>query len=347
MFNLSSLVRPHIASLIPYSTARDEFSGEAEIYLDANENPYGSITDEAFNRYPDPYQTALKAKLAPIKNVRASQIFFGNGSDEPIDLLVRLFCRPQIDNMILLPPTYGMYQVSADLNDIAMKKVPLTNDFLIDTEKVLAAIDDHTKIIWICSPNNPSANLVQNTAIEQILTGFGGIVVVDEAYIDYTGQPSWNQRLDEFPNLVVLQTFSKAWGLAALRLGMAFASEEILRYMNKIKPPYNINGLTQQILFDALDKVDYVKSIVGQTITERELLAKELEELAIVEKIYPSDANFLLVKFNDSKSVFEYLLNSGVIVRDRSKVLLCENCLRITVGTATENEQMIAFLRKF
>ncbi|MBB3836818.1 histidinol-phosphate aminotransferase [Runella defluvii] len=362
-FDLASILRPHILNLVPYSSARDEYTGKEGVFLDANENPYQSVNGQQWNRYPDPYQWAIKEKLAPIKGVRPSQIFLGNGSDEPIDLLVRATCTPREDNILIMPPTYGMYQVSADINDVPIVKVPLTPDFQIDTEKVLAAVTPKTKIIWICSPNNPSGNLVKREAILTILTNFSGLVVVDEAYIDFAELPesseppesselsgsltaSFTNELDNYPNLIVLQTFSKAWGLASLRLGMCFASEEIIKVLNKIKPPYNLSGATQAILLEALDFVETKNQLVKDILVERERLAQELVVIPTVKHIYPSDANFLLVKFEKAKQLFDDLIKQKIIVRDRSKVTLCEDCLRITVGTSEENNVLLEALKK-
>lgn len=346
-FDLNKILRPHILNLVPYSSARDEYTGKEGIFLDANENPYESVNGQHWNRYPDPYQWTIKEKLSPIKGVRPTQIFLGNGSDEPIDLLVRATCTPREDNILIMPPTYGMYQVSADINDVPIVKVPLTPDFQIDTEKVLAGITPQTKIVWICSPNNPSGNLVKRKAILDILNNFGGLVVVDEAYIDFADELSFTQELDKYPNLVVLQTFSKAWGLASLRLGMCFASEEIIRILNKIKPPYNLSGATQQLLFEAIDYVEKKNQLVEDILTERKHLSTNLSTLPLVKKIYPSDANFLLVQFDDAAAVMQYLLEEKIVVRDRSKVLLCEGCLRLTVGTAQENQILLEALKSF
>ncbi|WP_247232271.1 histidinol-phosphate transaminase [Telluribacter sp. SYSU D00476] len=346
-FSLSTIIRPHILTLTPYSSARDEYTGKEGIFLDANENPFGSVGQESYNRYPDPYQSAIKEKLAPIKGVRPGQIFLGNGSDEPIDLLVRATCTPGQDRILIMPPTYGMYEVSASINDVPLTKVPLTPDFQIDTDAVLAAITPDTKIIWICSPNNPSGNLVQASAIQTLLEQFAGLVVVDEAYIDFAEVESWTQRLDEYPNLVVLQTFSKAWGLASLRLGMCFASEDLIRILNKIKPPYNISGPTQQLLLNALDGVEAKNQMVIDILHERDTLRNMLNDLPLVKKVHPSDANFLLVQFEDAKAVMDYLLSEKIIVRDRSRVILCDGCLRITVGTRDENVAVIDALKKY
>ena len=344
-FDLHKILRPHIIDLVPYSSARDEYTGKEGVFLDANENPYQSVNGQHWNRYPDPYQWAIKEKLAPIKGVRPTQIFLGNGSDEPIDLLVRATCTPQLDNMIIMPPTYGMYQVSADINNVAVKKAPLTPDFQIDTNKVLEAITPHTKLIWICSPNNPSGNLVQSEDIMAILDGFDGLVIVDEAYIDFASATSFTTKLNQYPNLIVLQTFSKAWGLASLRLGMCFASEEIISVLNKIKPPYNLSGATQAILLDALAYIEDKNLLVEKILAERERLITQLSVLPIVKHIYPSDANFLLVKFENAKAIFDDLIQRKIIVRDRSKVLLCDDCLRITIGTSEENKTLIEALK--
>ena len=345
-FDLNLLLRPHIAKLQPYTSARDEYTGTEGVFLDANENPFGSITAQDFNRYPDPYQSQLKSKISEIKQVRPSQIFLGNGSDEAIDLLFRAFCRPGIDNVILLPPTYGMYEVSASINDIEIRKIPLTEDFQLQPEKILAKADAQSKILFICSPNNPSANKVKREAILELLQHFNGLVVVDEAYIDFSDEPSFTTHLDEFPNLLVMQTFSKAWGLASLRLGMAFASESIIQILNKIKPPYNISGLTQETVLEAIQDLPKVKKMIEEILQERDFLTDELEKLSFVQKIYPSHANFLLVKIPNAGKVYDLLIEEKVIVRNRSKVLLCEDCLRITVGTRAENLSLLKALQK-
>ena len=347
MFDLKKIIRPHILNLTPYSSARDEYTGQVGVFLDANENPLGSVLPENYNRYPDPHQRAIKEKLAPIKSVSSTQIFLGNGSDEAIDLLVRATCVPGKDSVIILPPTYGMYEVSASINDIALIKVPLTKGYQIDTEKVLANIQPTTKIVWVCSPNNPSGNLVQEDAIETLLKNFIGLVVVDEAYIDFADTLSWTQRLADFPNLVVLQTFSKAWGLASLRLGMCFASPELIAILDKIKPPYNLGGPTQALLYNALDKETTKTGMVQQILAERLNLINQLGELPAVVKIHPSDANFLLVQFTEAPATMTYLIDEKIIVRDRSKVTLCNDCLRITVGTGEENAVLVSALRKF
>ncbi|MGJ1470062.1 histidinol-phosphate transaminase [Sphingobacterium spiritivorum] len=346
-FNLTDLLRDNIKNLVPYSSARDEFKGEASILIDANENAFGSPLDHNYNRYPDPLQHLVKDKLSHIKGVPAANMFLGNGSDEAIDILFRAFCRPSVDNVILVPPTYGMYEVSANINDVAFKKVNLTKEYQLDLDGIQEAVDAQTKLIFICSPNNPTGNAINRKDIELILNNFHGIVVVDEAYINFSQTRSFTQELAEYPNLVVLQTLSKAWGLAALRLGMAFASKEIIEVFNKIKPPYNINQATQDIVLEALDKVDQVNAWIKETVAERELLVKELVKIGYVQYITPSDANFILVRMDNPRGLYTYLVQHGIIVRDRSKVELCEGCLRITVGTPEENkillEKMTAF----
>lgn len=346
-FDLNQLIRPHLLSLTPYSSARDEYTGKLGVFLDANENPYGSVLSEKYNRYPDPHHHLIKEKLAPLKGVNTNQIFLGNGSDEAIDLLIRATCTPGKDSVLILPPTYGMYEVSASINDVQVIKVPLTSEFQLDTEAVLNAVQPNTKILWVCSPNNPSGNLVASEAIETLLTSFEGLVVVDEAYIDFASVLSWNQRLSEFPNLVVLQTFSKAWGLASLRLGMCFASAELITLLTKIKPPYNLSGPTQQYLVEALDREEEKNAMVVVILDQRQQLAALLAETTGVLRIFPSDANFLLVQFEDAPGTMKYLLEDKVIVRDRSKVTLCDGCLRITVGTEEENEVLVKALKKY
>lgn len=346
-FDLNKLLRKNIRNLTPYSSARDEFKGEASILLDANENAFGSPLDAAYNRYPDPLQQQLKIKLSRIKGVPAQNIFLGNGSDEAIDLLFRAFCTPGVDNVILVPPTYGMYEVSANINDIAIKKVDLTNEFQLNLEGIAEAIDGQTRIIFLCSPNNPTGNSLDRGDVETILANFSGLVVIDEAYINYSRQKTFIQELTEYANLVVLQTLSKAWGLAGIRLGMAFASEEIIGVFNKIKPPYNINQATQELALEALEHVDRVNGWIKETVSQRELLSDRLRTFDFVLQVYPSDANFILVKTTDPQRIYTYLVDSGIIIRDRSRVALCEGCLRITVGTPTENERLIAALEQY
>ncbi len=348
LFNLQKALRPHIAAIKPYSSARDEYSGTEGVFLDANENSLGTPgSDAQYHRYPDPYQQQLKQRIAEIKDVPAKHIFLGNGSDEAIDLLIRAFCRPGTDNVVILPPTYGMYEVSAAINDVEIKRALLTEDFLINAETLDAAIDKNSKILFFCSPNNPSGNLMQQELIEQYLHKFEGLVVVDEAYIDFAGIASWTSRLSEFPNLLVMQTMSKAWGMAALRLGMAYASEEIIAVLNKIKPPYNINALTQQEALRVLENTKVQQKLVDELLTERDRLAAQLAVLPLVEKIFPSNANFLLVKVKDAGKLFHYLIDEKVVVRDRSKVVLCDKSLRITVGTPEENRVLLEKMRSF
>lgn len=346
-FNLNNLLRDNIKKLIPYSSARDEFKGEASVLLDANENAFGSPYDKNYNRYPDPLQLRLKEKLFKIKGVPVENIFLGNGSDEAIDILYRAFCQPGRDNVILVPPTYGMYEVSANINDIACRKVNLTSNYQLDLDGIAMAIDGHTKLIFICSPNNPTGNSINRKDVETLLVNFDGLVVVDEAYINFSKSPSFTKDLAEFPNLVVLQTLSKAWGLAALRLGMAFASQEIIAIFNKIKPPYNINQATQEIVLEALENVDQVNAWIKETVNEREKLVTALKSIEQVEHITPSDANFILVKLQEPRALYNFLVSKGIIVRDRSKVELCEGCLRVTVGTAQENEALLEAMRLF
>ncbi len=347
IFKLENLLRDNIKSIVPYSSARDEYSGTEGVFLDANENPLGSTVTPAHNRYPDPLQWKLKERIAVIKKVEKSMIFLGNGSDEPIDLLFRAFCRPGVDNAIILPPTYGMYQVAADINEVQTRKVNLTEDFQIDVEKVLAAIDKNTKLLFICSPNNPSGNALNGNDIRNLIESFEGIVVVDEAYIDFAPATTLVPELASYPNLVVLQTFSKAWGLAGLRVGMAFASEEIVRVLNKIKYPYNINGLAQSVALEGLKGLLQKEKMVEEILTERERLKEELLKIPAVVKVYPSDANFLLVKMTDANAVYSYLVERKIITRNRSSVIMCESCLRITVGTEKENSILLDELSKF
>lgn len=347
-FELEKVVRPHILNLAPYSSARDEYTGKEGVFLDANENPLGSATPENWNRYPDPYQWIIKEKLAGIKGCRPSQIFLGNGSDEPIDLIIRLTCEPKEDNIIILPPTYGMYEVSASVNNVEIQKIALKPDFQLDVEAILAAINPKTKLIFICSPNNPTGNVIDRQAILTIIENFQqGIVILDEAYNDFADEPSFIPELDTFPNVMVLQTFSKAWGLASLRLGMAFAGEELVKLLNKIKYPYNINGLTQKLLIENISNTQFVVDSVKTLNKNRTWLADELLKLSIVTHIFPSDANFLLVQFTEAKAIFDYLIENKTIVRDRSKVMLCDNSLRISVGTVEETVILMDFLKEY
>jgi histidinol-phosphate aminotransferase len=347
MFDLNKILRPNIKKLVPYSSARDEFKGEASVYLDANENAYGSPLDTNYNRYPDPLQYAVKKRLSEIKGVPPRNIFLGNGSDEAIDVLYRSFCNPGVDNVIIVPPTYGMYEVSANINDVELRRVPLTEDYQLDLEAIAAHIDDKTKLIWICSPNNPTGNSMHREDVETLLANFSGLVIVDEAYINFSRQKTFIQELTEYANLVVLQTLSKAWGLAALRVGMAFASEEIIEVMNKVKPPYNINKASQQLALQALQNVNKINNWIKETLTERDKLVLQLKNFDFVLDIYPSDANFILVKTTDANGIYNYLVQNGIIVRNRTKVELCEGALRITVGTPQENVKLIDTLKNY
>ena len=347
MFNIDNILRKNIKDLVPYSSARDEFKGEASIFLDANENSFGSPLDRSYNRYPDPLQFKVKKRLSEIKGVPVKNIFLGNGSDEAIDILFRAFCNPGVDNVITLPPTYGMYEVSANINDVEVRKIPLRSDYQLNMEAIAEAIDDYTKIIFICSPNNPTGNSIDRQDIETIIANFNGLVVIDEAYINYSRQKTFIQELTEYSNLVILQTLSKAWGLAGLRVGMAFASEELIEVFNKVKPPYNINEASQELALEALQNVDQVNNWIKETVAERNKLIEELSQCALVIKIYPSDANFILVKTINPKAIYSYLVSLGIIVRDRSKVELCDGCLRITIGTPQENIELLNALKTF
>ncbi|MCE2996421.1 MAG: histidinol-phosphate transaminase [Flammeovirgaceae bacterium] len=340
--DITQLVRPNISKLKPYSSARDDFKGSASVYLDANENPYPSD----FNRYPDPHQQKLKTKIAAIKNIPTENIFVGNGSDEPIDLLLRAFCEPGVDNVLIPEPTYGMYTVSANINNIAIRNISLTPDFDLDVEAISKAWDKNTKLLFLCSPNNPSGNLLSEEKIIQLLHTFPGLVVVDEAYIDFTKRPSFLAKINDYSNLVVLHTLSKAWGLASLRIGMCFAPPEIIQVLNKIKPPYNISGINQQLAEQALNEVVRKEKNVQEIIVQREWLKKELKELPSVHQVYPSEANFLLIKIDRAREKYQRLIQTGVVVRDRSSVILCQDCLRITVGTPEENQQLVKALKK-
>ncbi len=340
-FNLNKLTRDNIKNLTPYSSARDEFSGDASVFLDANENSLGSPLTKWYNRYPDPHQQKLKEALAFVKAVPQQHIFLGNGSDECIDLLFRSFCEPKKDNVIICPPTYGMYEVSANINDVEIRKAPLLENFQLDLIHLENLVDENTKLIWICSPNNPTGNSINRADIETILNNFNGIVVIDEAYINFAKQKSFVQELSDYPNVVILQTLSKAWGLAALRLGMAFASTEIIDVLNKVKPPYNINQATQELTLKALEEVGQVNDMIKLLVDMRMALMEVFKQIPIVEKVYESDANFFLVKIKDAKKIYQYLLTKGIVVRDRSNIKLCEDCLRITIGTEKENTLLI------
>lgn len=346
-FNLDALVRENIKNLSPYSTARHEFTGKARVLMDANENAYGSPLEDNFNRYPDPLQWQLKFAISRIKGVPAENIFIGNGSDEVIDIAYRIFCNPQKDNVIICPPTYGMYQVSGSINDVAIKRVNLTPDFQLDVPRILEAADTNTKLLFICSPNNPTGNNMNRVDVETLLNNFKGLVLVDEAYINYSKQKSFIQELTEYPNLLVMQTLSKAWGLAALRLGLCYASMNIIDLFNKVKPPYNINEASQELALEALQHTEQVNNWIKESVSQKTSLVNRLKKFPFVEKVYPSDANFLLVKVRDADALYGYLAKNEIVVRNRSREVLCENCLRITIGTPEENQLLIKILKGY
>lgn len=340
---LQELTRPNIWALKPYSSARDEYSGaEASIFLDANENPYNTPN----NRYPDPLQKELKNLIAPVKKVLPSQLFLGNGSDEAIDLMYRAFCRPGVDNVVAIDPTYGMYQVCAEVNDVEYRKVQLDENFQFTADSLLAASDEQTKLIFLCSPNNPTGNNLCREEIIALLQGFEGLVIIDEAYADFSDAPSFLLDLEKYPNMVVLQTFSKAWGCAAIRLGMAFAHADIISILNKIKYPYNVNRLTQQEAVRMMEQHYRVKEWVGSLLEERTRLVREFKKLPCCQHVYPTDANFFLTRVTDAKKIYDYLVSQGIIVRNRSNITLCKDCLRITIGTRPENDALLDALKK-
>ena len=343
MVNIENLVRKNVRDLKPYSSARDEYQGEAAVFLDANENPF----NQPYNRYPDPLQRKLKDRIAALKGMSAESIFLGNGSDEAIDILFRIFCEPGKDNIVSIHPTYGMYPVCAGINDVEVRYASLTTDFEIDPDAVLSQVDKRTKLIFLCSPNNPTANSLDQDAMLQIIRSFQGIVVLDEAYIDFAKQESMLPQIPKYNNLVLLQTFSKAWGLAGVRLGMAFAAPELIAYFNKVKYPYNVNVLTQKTVLEALGNEKEKTKWVATLLKERERLINELQDISFVKKIYPSDANFVLVRVDQPEKVYAYLVNQQIIVRDRSRVHLCEGCLRITIGTTRENDLLLAALTAY
>lgn len=341
---LKKLTRSNIWKLKPYSSARDEYKGvTASVFLDANENPY----NQPYNRYPDPMQWELKTELAKLKKVQPEQIFLGNGSDEAIDLIYRAFCEPGFDNVLAIEPTYGMYRVCADVNDVHYTPIKMDEDFQPLVGKMLMFADEDTKVIFLCSPNNPTGNDLNREDIEELLEEFDGLVVLDEAYIDFSDSPSFLEVLDKYPNLIVLQTFSKAWGCAAIRLGMAFASKEIIGILSKIKYPYNVNQLTQQQALEMLKRHDEVERWVEILKEERELLADRFHELPLTLEVFPSDANFFLVKMKNAVKIYNYLVSKGIIVRNRHSVSLCGNCLRVTVGTREENDKLIEALKNY
>ena len=342
MKELKELTRENIWNLAPYSCARNEFSGRnAKVYLDANENPYNG----PLNRYPDPLQLEVKKQLAKVKGVAEDCIFLGNGSDEAIDLMYRCFTEPKVDNVVAMDPTYGMYKVCADINDVEYRTVSLNEDFSLNADNILAACDNHTKVVWLCSPNNPTGNALDRGAIEKILKDFEGLVVVDEAYCDFSSQKPFRTELSKYPNLVVLNTMSKAWGSAGIRLGMAFASKDIIDILNKVKYPYNVNALTQREALELLADPYEVDKWVRTILLERSRVVDAIKVLPICRKVYPTDANFVLVEVDDARKTYEYLVDRGIIVRNRNSVHLCNGCLRITIGTKTENQELLAALR--
>lgn len=338
--DIRELLRENIRTLAPYSTARDEYQGELGIYLDANENPY----DNNYNRYPDPHQKILKRKLAEIKGVPVEKIFIGNGSDEPIDLVFRLFCEPRRHNAVSIAPTYGMYKVAAAINDVQMREVQLEPGFTLDAEKLLAAADENTRLLFLCSPNNPSGNCFPKKEIEKVIRRFNGIVILDEAYIDFAGQPGFLSELDEYPNLVILQTLSKAWGMAGLRLGLAFAQPLIVDTLSRVKYPYNINVVTQKIVLEQLRKSPDAQ--IAEIVSERGRVLEGLAKNPVIRKIHPTDANFVLVEVDEPRTIYDRLIGAGIIVRDRSRIKGCEGCLRITIGTPEENDRLLETLKK-
>lgn len=347
MTDINFLLRENIKKLVPYASARDEFSGSAHIFLDANENSLGSPISPSYNRYPDPHQVKIKERLSQIKGLPPGNIFLGNGSDECIELLYRAFCNPSKDNVIVHPPTYGMYEVSAHIHDVEVRRAPLSENFQLNLGVIETLIDDYTKIIWICSPNNPTGNTFNREDIEIILNNFDGLVVIDEAYINFSRQQSYIRELMEYPNLVIMQTLSKAWGLAGLRVGMAFASEMVIEVLNRIKPPYNIGQATQELVFEALRGTNEVNEMIKQIVDMRNDLADQLGRLSSVINVYPSEANFLLVQMVEARKIYEKLLEEGIVVRDRSSAPGCSNCLRITVGTQKQNDKLIDVLKLF
>jgi histidinol-phosphate aminotransferase len=342
-----SLIRKHLRALKPYSSARDEYTGKLGVFLDANENSIGSATADLYNRYPDPHHAELKELWSAIKGVAASKIFFGNGSDEPIDLLLRMFCEPSQDHIITMPPTYGMYAVSADINAVENVQVPLKSDFSIDLEQLRTTWNRNSKILFVCSPNNPSGNLLDRATILTILNEFPGIVVLDEAYVDFSPEESWCKELDNYPKLIVLQTLSKAWGMAGIRVGVAMANEAVISVLDKIKPPYNISVPNQRLAFEALKNEGKKNAYVADLLAERQKLIDELQQLSLVKKIVPSAANFLLVEMEGGKTVFDYLIQNTLIVRYRGTQLHCDNTLRITIGTSEENAELIRLLKAY
>ena len=343
-----NFILEHIWNLKPYSSARDEFKGKEGVFLDANENPIGSGVPEKWNRYPDPLQLTIKEQLAAIKHCDVDQIFLGNGSDEAIDLIMRMTCQSGIHNIILCPPTYGMYEVSASINHIKQRKVSLLTNYQLDVATILEAIDSNTRLLFICSPNNPTGNKLNRTDIYTLIESFKtGFVIIDEAYIDFSDEPSFIQELAKYPQVIVMQTLSKAYGLASLRLGMAFAHPTIIGLLNKIKPPYNIGGATQEIVIKALANTSFKENSVSLLLAERKRLMESLGQIPEVIHIYPSDANFILVRFKKSNELFSYLISEKLITRNRGTVTLCEDSIRITIGLSEENDKLVDLISKF
>ncbi len=345
-FDLEKLVRENIGNLVAYSSARAEFTGAARIFLDANENSFGSPLPKNYNRYPDPLQSAIKEKIAEWNSVESEEIFVGNGSDEAIDLLFRIFCEPKKDNILICPPTYGMYEVSANINDVEIKRAPLTENFQLDFQAVKSAIGDRSKLLFICSPNNPTGNSFYRDDILNLARDFRGIVVVDEAYIHFSREKSFAAEINNYPNLVVLQTFSKAWGLAGLRVGLAFANKKIIALFNRVKPPYNVSGIAQETILEAFRYKSQVEETTVAIIAEREKFIQHLSEFSFVENIYPSDANFILVKTSAAEKIYNFLLAEKIVVRNRNSVEMCAGCLRITIGMPDENATLLNSLKK-
>lgn len=346
-FNLENIIRDNIKKLVPYSSARSEFEGEAQVFLDANENSLGSLLNENFHRYPDPLQKKLKEKISSLKNIQVENIFIGNGSDEAIDLLIRAFCNPSEDNILIFPPTYGMYEVSAAINNVEIKKVLLTKDFKLNIPEIKKQVDKKTKLVFICSPNNPTGNSFSENDIQILLKDFNGLVVIDEAYIDFSRNDSRLKKLNQYPNLVVLQTLSKAWALAGLRIGTAFASRQIIQILNKIKPPYNISAVTQQLAIKVLSEKEQAYKKIEIIKREKEKLKHDLKMFDFIKEVYNSDANFLLVKVSNTEKLYQFLLSKNIVVRNRSSQPLCENCLRITIGTPEENYLLQQSLKNY
>lgn len=346
-FDIQDLLRPHLRNFKPYASARTEYTGTDAIFLDANENPIGSASGEAYNRYPNPLQTKVKQKVAAIRNVVKEQVFIGNGSDEAIDLIYRAFCEPGIDNVIICPPTYGMYETSAQLNNVALKKVLLTTDYQLDVPSILAAVDEHTKAIWLCSPNNPTGNLLYSEDIKMILRSFDGLVIVDEAYIDFADADSWVTKLDTYPNLIVLQTLSKAWGMAGIRVGLAFASVAIIDILTAIKPPYNVSAPAQNAALKALTNETTMKLMIAEILEQRHRLSVALLRFPFVQKVFPSDSNSILIKVEDADGLYNFLVDNKIIIRNRNKTPLCESCVRITIGNKQENEALLQAMDQY